>query len=166
MKQYNFLRITTILLIVLVNIGCDQVSKSIVRNNMDAHTSIQLIEDHVMLTKVENTGAFLSAGDSLPPLAKTLLLSLFPALTLMALLYWLFSQKGLNSGSIFGLACVVGGGIGNIFDRIAYGSVTDFLYVHVGIFKTGIFNFADVSITGGVILLVVYQSLNKPIKSS
>ena len=51
-----------------------------------------------------------------------------------------------------GLCSVAGGGIGNIFDRVMYGSVTDFLYVRVGIFQTGIFNFADVSITAGVLL--------------
>lgn len=158
--QYKFIRYTLLTLLIAVNIGCDQVSKSIVRENLDAHSNIQLLDDHLTLTKVENTGAFLSAGDALPPLAKTFLLSLFPALTLLALLYWLFSQRGLSRGSVFGLCCVVGGGIGNIFDRIVHGSVTDFLYVHLGFFRTGIFNCADISITGGVLLFLAYQLIS------
>jgi signal peptidase II len=157
MLRIKVIKFTTILLIVLVNIGCDQVSKSIVRGNLDADTNIHLLDNHVMLTNVENSGAFLSAGDTLPPLAKTLMLSLFPAMTLLVLLYWLFSQQGLSRGAVFGLSCIVGGGIGNIFDRIVHGSVTDFLYIHLGIFRTGIFNFADVSITGGVLLLALVQ---------
>lgn len=157
MNQNNFFRIAIILLIVLVNIGCDQISKSIVRDRLDDNANIQLIDNHVVLTKVENTGAFLSAGDSLPPLAKSLILSLFPALTLLFLMYWTYSQRNLSKGALFGLCCVVGGGVGNVFDRIVHGSVTDFLYMHVGIFRTGIFNFADVSITAGVLTFLVFH---------
>ena len=51
---------------------------------------------------------------------------------------------------------IIGGGIGNIFDRIVYGSVTDFLYLNFGgIMKTGIFNIADLSVTTGMILILI-----------
>lgn len=157
MKPFNLIRISSILLIVLINIGCDQVSKSIVREKLDAHENIHFLDNHLMLTKVENSGAFLSAGDALPPLAKTLLLSVFPALILLTLMVWLFRQQDLSRGAVFGLSCVIGGGIGNVFDRIVHGSVTDFLYIHFDIFRTGIFNFADVSITSGVLFLLAFQ---------
>ena len=58
--------------------------------------------------------------------------------------------------SIIGFSLIIGGGIGNIFDRIVYGSVTDFLYLDFGgIFKTGIFNIADLSVTTGMILILI-----------
>jgi len=47
-----------------------------------------------------------------------------------------------------------GGGIGNVYDRIIYGSVTDFLHIDLGLFETGIFNMADVSITTGALILL------------
>lgn len=149
-------RYAIIILIISVNIGCDQVSKHAVRNHMDYHEQIQLLNDNVMLIKVENSGAFLSLGDSLSPLAKSILLSVLPSATLLLLVFWLFGQ---NSGkwAIFGLCCIAGGGIGNIYDRIMFGSVTDFMYLHYGIFRTGIFNFADVSITFGTCLIVLQQ---------
>ena len=51
---------------------------------------------------------------------------------------------------------IIGGGVANIFDRIVYGSVTDFLYINLGgIFKTGIFNIADLSVTTGMILILI-----------
>ena len=160
--QIKLLHYSLLLAIIGVNVGCDQVSKSMVRNRLELHENIHLIDNHVMLTKVENTGAFLSAGETLPPFVKTLLLSLFPALTLLILLGWLFLQQGLGRGAMFGICCVLGGGIGNIFDRIIHGSVTDFLYLHAGIFHTGIFNLADVSITGGVTIIIASLLFNRP----
>jgi signal peptidase II len=162
MKQHKMLRLLTILLFVTVNIGCDQVSKSLVRSHVKEREDIHLIDNHLILTKVENSGAFLSMGDNLPPIAKNILLLTLPALVLLALMVWLMRQHDLSRSAIFALSCVLGGGIGNIFDRIAYGSVTDFLFLHIGMFRTGIFNFADISITGGVLMLLVLQWPKKP----
>jgi signal peptidase II len=58
---------------------------------------------------------------------------------------------------IIGISFIIGGGIGNIFDRIVHGSVTDFLHIDMGIFKTGIFNLADVSIMFGTACILVYN---------
>ncbi|MGB5497334.1 MAG: signal peptidase II, partial [Maribacter sp.] len=60
----------------------------------------------------------------------------------------------LNRWVVLSFAFVIGGGIGNLIDRIAYGSVTDFFQIKMGIFKTGIFNMADMSVTTGVLLLL------------
>lgn len=150
------------LLLISLNIGCDQVSKSMVRDNIGYHESVQLIENHVMLTKVENSGAFLSLGNDLTPAVKRWVLSIFPALMLLGALFTLFYWRKGSKTTLFALCCVIGGGMGNVFDRIAYGSVTDFLFIQAGFFKTGIFNFADVSITAGTLLLLAehgYQAL-------
>ena len=153
MHKLKFLRYTLFLLLITANIGCDQISKSVVREQLEYHEQIQLAGEHFLLTKVENSGAFLSLGDGLGPIAKTLLLNLLPAFSMLGLIFWLF-RGGLTKGMALGFCCVIGGGIGNIIDRVAYGSVTDFLYIHVGFFRTGIFNFADVSITFGALLII------------
>lgn len=156
MNTRALLRYAAIILVISVNIGCDQVSKYAVRDRLGYHEQIRLVSDNVVLMKVENTGAFLSLGDSLSPLAKSILLSALPSAALLLLVFWLFGQ---NSGkwAIFGLCCIAGGGIGNIYDRIVYGSVTDFLYIHYGVFPTGVFNCADMSITFGTCLIVLQQ---------
>jgi signal peptidase II len=157
MKISKLVRYAALLLVIGLNIGCDQVSKSIVREQVDFHQRIEVVEDHVVLTRVENTGAFLSLGDDLGGHQRNLFLLLLPGLVLLTLAGWLFRQSGLDRFTAFGLCCVVGGGLANLYDRAAYGSVTDFLYLHYGIFETGIFNLADVSITGGVVFLLVRQ---------
>lgn len=157
MKINAFLRVAAILTIISVNIGCDQISKNLVRTNIATGEWIPVVDEHVVLTKVENTGAMLSMGDDLPPLAKKVLLLGLPALILLVSMGWLFTRNNLDKPSIFFLSSVIGDGMGNIFDRFCYGSVTDFCYIHVGIFQTGIFNGADLSITFGVLAFALYQ---------
>ena len=70
------------------------------------------------------------------------------------MLCWLMLHIDMQKRMLFALSCIIGGGAGNIYDRIVYGSVTDFLYIHYGLFKTGIFNAADVSIMFGTFFLI------------
>lgn len=155
MKIMNrVLRIAAILLIVSANIGCDQISKAVVRENLQYHQQVDVIRDNFILIKVENTGAFLGLGENLPVFVKNIILSLIPSITILALLLFVFAKTNLSQMTVFGLCCVVGGGIGNIFDRIAHGSVTDFLHIDLGYVQTGIFNMADVSIMVGMLVLL------------
>lgn len=73
----------------------------------------------------------------------------------------MLKKTNLNRWLVLAFAFVVGGGIGNLIDRIAYGSVTDFYQIKLGIFKTGIFNMADVSVTIGVLLILFLSVGNR-----
>ncbi len=148
------LRALAIFGILVVNIGCDQISKSIVRQQVDYHEQIALVNNYLTITKVENSGAFLSLGDSLPGPLRFALLSLLPLVVLGFGLGFLFTKTNLSNVTLFGFAFVIGGGIGNIYDRLVYGSVTDFLHIDFGIFQTGIFNMADVSIFTGMFIVL------------
>lgn len=68
---------------------------------------------------------------------------------------FLITKYNLKSSTVLGVCFVLGGGIGNVYDRLVHGSVTDFLFIDFGIFHTGIFNMADVSIMIGTFLIVV-----------
>ena len=63
----------------------------------------------------------------------------------------------LRLGRILG----VGGGFGNIYDRLVYGSVTDFLQMNFVIVRTGIFNMADVSIMAGMFMILLEAYLKQ-----
>ena len=65
------------------------------------------------------------------------------------------TNKDLDNLSIVAFSCVAGGGIANLYDRFIYGSVTDFLFMDFGFVQTGIFNVADLSVTTGMILLII-----------
>ena len=149
------LRSLFILLIITVNIGCDQLSKTVARNNLTYYETTNIIGNHFVLTKIENSGAFLSIGDSIPYAAKFILLSVIPLLALLYGIYYLLRYPQLPSLLIVGLCFVIGGGLGNLYDRFRYGSVTDFLHLDLYIFKTGIFNLADVSIMMGMAMILI-----------
>ncbi len=162
MKFNPIFRYLLIFLVISINIGCDQVSKSVVRKNLEYQERIELVNDNIVLTKVENSGAFLSLGDSLDPMMKSLLLLALPVLTILIGLWWLFHHSaGIGKVALIAWCSIMGGGIGNIFDRVVHGSVTDFLYLHWGFFQTGIFNCADMSITVGILVVLVQQFFRK-----
>lgn len=148
----------TIVFLVLLNIGCDQISKELVRKNVDSSEYIRVIGDHLIMTNVENTGAMLGFGDNFPPIIKNVFLKALPVLVLFILLFRILRKKQMNIWLIVAFAFVIGGGVGNLIDRIAYGSVTDFFQIKLGFLKTGIFNMADVSVTLGA-LLILFLSL-------
>lgn len=151
----GLLRKIALLCVVLCNIGCDQLSKEVVRERIDYREVIEVLGDTFVLTKVENTGAFLSLGNAWPEPVKWLALIVLPILILAYGLYIMFATRYISYPMAFGLAFAIGGGFGNMYDRLVYGSVTDFMHVDFGFVRSGVFNMADLSITIGVILIFV-----------
>ncbi len=159
------LRNTIIFLAIICNFGCDQISKNIVRKQVEHHESISIIDDFLTLTRIENSGAFLSLGSALPFFIKFLILYLLPALVLLYGVYLLIARKNIPALLVCGLCFVIGGGSGNLYDRFRFGSVTDFLHMDFGIIQTGIFNMADVSIMAGMGLILADVYFRKILKS-
>ena len=157
--KYN--RSVGIILLIAVNIAIDQISKFVVRANVDPFSESEILGKYFILTNVENSGAFLGMGSELSPFLKTILLLILPVV-LGLVVYHIFRDKTLDRWSLFGFCCIVGGGIANVFDRFVYGSVTDFLHIDLGgVFKTGIFNIADVSVSTGLLILLYISFFKK-----
>lgn len=148
-------RTLSIVLLIIANIAIDQISKVIVRAEIAQNEIIELIGDTFIMTKVENSGAFLGLGSDLNPTLKSILLLILPVIVLSGVVYYIMTNKTLDRLSLIAFCCIVGGGIANVFDRFVYGSVTDFFHIDLGgVFRTGIFNVADMSVTFGMILLI------------
>lgn len=161
MNIRRILRNVFFLSVIFANIGCDQVSKNLVREHVDYQEIIPLVGSYFTLTNVENSGAFLSIGSDFHPLLKMIILSILPLLFLLYGIYFLLVQKQINTFFALGISFTVGGGIGNIYDRFLYGSVTDFLHIDYSFIKTGIFNMADISIMIGIGLIFINTYLKK-----
>ncbi len=161
MTNRNSLKFAFLLIIVALNLGCDQVSKIVARQHIDFYEQITIIKNHFILTKVENTGAFLSAGSNLPQFIRVILLTILPLLVLAYGLFYLYVNRNLPRLMQIGVCFLIGGGMGNIYDRIVHGSVTDFLHMDFVLFRTGVFNLADVSIMIGISLLFLQTLMAK-----
>jgi signal peptidase II len=164
MRLNRVVRMISIVVILCLNVGCDQLSKSIVRERLDYNDHIVVLKNCFTLMKVENTGAFLSLGGALPDPIKFILLMLLPVLVLGFGVFYLLNKKDLSNIAILGLCFAMGGGIGNIYDRLVYSSVTDFMHIDFYFFQTGIFNLADVSIMIGMLLLILETTINRKTK--
>src|SRR5688572_11759170 len=161
MKTKSLIRLSLILAVIFINIGCDQASKEYIRNNIQPYQTIAIIGNHLTVTNVENRGAFLSLGDQLPQATKDILLSLLPLLMLGFVFAYALVKTTLPTAALWGLCFIIGGGAGNLFDRVVYGSVTDFLHINLGGFQTGIFNMADVSIITGTLIILLHLFFRK-----
>lgn len=161
MNKKGILRALLIVVTLTVNVGCDQISKAMVRNRIDENEQISVVNPYFTLMRVENEGAFLSLGDSLPKMARFILLALFPLAVLGFGIGYLFLKRNISKSVLLGFAFVIGGGMGNLYDRLVYGSVTDFMHMDFVIFKTGIFNMADVSIMTGIAIVLLGSFLGK-----
>lgn len=159
-KPKRIIRTITLLLILISNVGCDQITKNIIRARIDYNEQIDVMGSFLTLTKVENSGAFLSIGDSLPQPLKILLFTVVPVVLLLSVLVFSLFKKDTTDLTLLGICFIAGGGIGNIYDRLVYGSVTDFLHIDFVIFQTGIFNMADISIMTGFFIVVLESFMN------
>lgn len=140
-----------ILLLIVFNIAIDQISKVIARINLTPYEEVHILGSYFTLNNVENKGAFLGLGSDFNPTLKLILLLILPVLVLGFVLRMVITDKTLDKISIVGFTAIIGGGIANVYDRIIYGSVTDFLHIDLGgVFKTGIFNVADMSVMFGL----------------
>jgi len=152
----------SISIIIALSIFLDQISKILIRNNVEQYSDIKLIGEYFILTNVENSGAFLGMGSGFSPIMKSVFLIILPIIVLISIIVYVYRDKEIDKLSLIGFSIIIGGGIGNIFDRIIYGSVTDFLFIDLGgIFKTGIFNIADLAVTTGMILILLMSFKNK-----
>ena len=156
-----------IVLLIIFNIAIDQISKVWVRANFEYREIKSLIGDSFIMQYVENKGAFLGMGSDMNDTLKLIFLLILPTLVLGYVIYYIIKTKALDRLSLIAFCCIVGGGISNVFDRMVRGEVTDFFFIDLGgIFKTGIFNVADLSVTTGMIMLLLSGIFNNKKKEA
>jgi signal peptidase II len=139
-----------------ITIGCDRVTKHVATATLAGMPDRSYLGDTVRVVYAENTGGFLSIGADLPVTARTALFTITTGIALLALAV-LVARRRLNRVGAWGVTLFVAGGASNWFDRLAHGSVVDFLNVGVGPLRTGIFNVADVAIMIGVALFALSE---------
>ena len=88
------------------------------------------------------------------------LLTTFIFLIILVITYMMFRSKGFEK---FCYIMIIGGSLGNIFDRIYYSAVPDFIDIYFNNFHWFIFNVADIFITVGIIILISLEFLKKEI---
>jgi signal peptidase II len=146
-------RLILVLVVLLGCVGCDQATKSVARDHLQAHAAMSFLGDTLRLQYAENPGAFLSLGASLPHRWGAAIFTVGGMVFVLATLLYAVVVLRLGRLRAVALSLVCGGGLGNLIDRIRFdGYVTDFLNVGVGSVRTGIFNVADMALMVGMVL--------------
>ena len=134
--------------------GCDQSTKLLVLGVLDETGPIDLAGGVFRLQFVLNQGGFLGLGGGLSPAARWWLFTFGVSIALLLVLRMAVS-RGRPFLQVVGLALVLGGGIGNLLDRIVLeGAVRDFAIVGFGSVRTGVFNLADAAVLLGVAIWI------------
>ena len=145
-------------LIILTTFSIDRVSKNYLINLQEAGTEIDFyILSFLNFYLVWNTGI----GFGLASLEANLYYHILTTLIVIvnfALIYFLLKAKDM---SVYLISLVIGGSFGNLFDRLYYYAVPDFIDIHIGTHHWFIFNVADICITVGITGLIIIEFLKK-----
>jgi signal peptidase II len=142
--------VTAITVVVL-----DQITKAIVRPRLALHESVEVIPGLLNLTRVHNTGAAFGMFNAADFPYKTVVLTAV-ALAAFAAVAWYALTVPLHERlARLGVACVMGGAVGNLIDRTTAGYVLDFLDFYWRGWHFWAFNVADAAITVGVVLMIL-----------
>jgi signal peptidase II len=137
----------------LVVIVLDQLTKAMVLARMDLHESMPIVDGFFALTYVRNTGAAFGIFAGHDSAFRVPALLAVAGLALGVLLWFVRTVPADRKIVIAACGAVLGGAIGNMIDRAAYGEVIDFFDVYLGTWHWPAFNIADAAITCGVIIL-------------
>jgi signal peptidase II len=143
----------------------DRITKVWIENNVSAYDSYNVIPGFFDIVHTKNRGAafgMFAEGDSQ---VRTFLLIGVSLAVLLFISVILFrpSRSGAATSrlTLYGLSLVMGGALGNIYDRIIHGMVTDFLEFYLGEYRFAAFNIADSAITVGAGLLILDMWLTR-----
>lgn len=143
--------------VAVLNYGLDRLTKHLAVELLKGKQPLSFFGDLIVLIYAENSGAFLSLGSVWSPFFKYLLLLVIPLLACLYGLFWCFF-KAKDLSRLVLVSTVIGGGAGNLVDRMINDfRVVDFLNFGLGRLRTGILNLADLSVTFGLILLLLVE---------
>ena len=136
----------------------DRLSKIYVINESTKNSNDYILESNYLnIRLIWNEGVafgLFSFDDKVLYHSLTLLISII----ILVIFYMIITNSGLKK---YSLILVIGGALGNFYDRIFYGAVPDFIDFHINNFHWFIFNLADIFITLGILFMIVLEIFDK-----
>ena len=140
----------------------DRWTKHLVATRISLYTDISVIRGFFSITHTENTGAAFSLFADSPAHWKTAVLISFSVVAMIVVSILLWKQARAFTMTGIALSLILGGAIGNLWDRVASGRVVDFLLVYYQRYRWPVFNLADSAIVVGASLLVLEIIFSRP----
>lgn len=147
------------LVLALLLVGIDQLTKWLISTNMELNSTVHLIKAGD--TEVLNLYYCLNSGSAFSMMeGKTVFLIVITSVVIVALIVGLLTKRIQRAPYVFAVSLIIGGGVGNLVDRVFNGgAVIDF--IDVRIINFAIFNFADICAVVGGILLCLFVVIDE-----
>lgn len=142
------------LVVALSAILLDRITKIVIERTLSPANAITIIPGLFKITHVHNRGAAFGLFSDSTSEWRTVLLVGFSTMALLVIGYLLWKSDHALPTTAYGLSLILGGALGNLWDRVARGQVTDFLHFYIGDHVWPDFNIADSCIVVGAILLM------------
>jgi signal peptidase II len=130
-------------------VALDQITKLAIKDRFYLGQSIEILGDVLRFTYIQNPGMAFGIR-----FGGKLFFTIFASIASVIILIYLFRMRRERFHSRLSLALILGGAIGNLIDRFAYGEVIDFIDVGIKNTRWPVFNVADSAVTIGMIILV------------
>ena len=134
----------------------DRVTKILISNNFDLNVRNKIINKFFYITNCHNTGAAFSIFSG-----NVLFLILITLIVLYLIYKTLKDKTNMSKITYISYGLLFGGIVGNLFDRLIFGYVIDFLDFQIFKFDFAVFNIADAAIVIGAIMLLIFEGSEK-----
>ena len=156
LKKISKETIKKIIIYILIVIGgfvLDRLTKEIVADKLVLNklSQIEIIPNFLYFSYVENTGGAWSILNN-----ATWLLAVFSAVATIGITIYMFKKK-ININYFISGSLIVSGGLGNLYDRVLYGAVIDFIETYPLGYSFPIFNVADIFVVCGAFYMIIYM---------
>ena len=149
-KKYPLTIVVSLSVIIL-----DQCTKYLIIKSFALHQSLDLIEHYLTIVHIRNKGIAFGLLAEQGGGTRTIFLIITSLFAIAFIFYLLSSLKDRQTYATVTLALILGGAIGNLIDRMRWGEVVDFIYVHWYQYYWPAFNCADSAISIGLVLLII-----------
>ena len=133
----------------------DQAAKYFIKTHLFFFTKVSIVKGFINLVYVKNKGVAFGFLSEVSKHIRKPFLIWIPAVTCLILFIYILVNKKISTLEMFGFVFIIGGALGNLVDRLAYGYVIDFIDCYIGKYHWPAFNFADSFITIGICLIFI-----------
>lgn len=145
-----------VLVITVIIVALDQATKLLVKARFFLGESIEVLGDVLRFTYIENPGMAFGIR-----IGGKYFFTVFAALATIVIMIYLYRIRREKLPARLSLALILGGAIGNLIDRFAYGSVIDFIDVGINNTRWPVFNIADSAVSIGMVILMALVLFEK-----
>ena len=142
-------------------VAADQISKALILKNLPLHHSIPVIAGLFDITHILNPGGAFGFMAGMSSIVRTIVFLFISSMAVGLIFYFYCKTPPTYKLLATGFALIFGGAVGNLIDRVRFGTVVDFLDFYIGNHHWPAFNIADSAITVGIIIFIYHLAFKK-----